>query len=119
MISLFSGAAVSTFIFINARVMYSLTNVWIDEEFIYLSRRGREVKLNLSNVIEADQGFFGQFSRTEYAYIILDQKTALGQKIYFTPPFRLFGLSIHPIVEELDAVARKAKWEAGLPRSQK
>jgi hypothetical protein len=103
--------------FVSARLLWSFTNVWIDGELIYFSRGRREARLKLSDIVKVDQSLLGHLLNIEYAYIICDQETPFGKKIYFTPPFRLsLGLTPHPVIEELDGLAQKAKWETGLPK---
>lgn len=86
-----------------------LTQVKADEKFLYLSQAGRDVKVDLRSVKTVRQGVLGILLSPELGIIEFNQQNELGDKVYFTPPFRAINLGTHQVVEELKQLVKIAK----------
>jgi hypothetical protein len=91
------------------------TKVEIDDRFIYLSRGSVEATLPLSEIEIVRNGYLRYFINLESATIVFNSDTIFGRKVSFKLPFRIFTVSDHPVIKELNMIAQKAKLKSESP----
>jgi len=93
------GATV--FFIIQRNIFYDLMDeVWEDEEFLELRRNGKQDRILVSNVSRV-QGTAMQ--NPDVISLTLRTPCRFGSKISFSPPYRFFRWTEHPIARELRA----------------
>jgi len=84
-----------------------LKKVSIDEQNLMISNFRRETTVPLSNFLRASGSIGGNI---EIICLHFEQETEFGKSVIFMPPSRFFaGFSYHPLVQELNAIARISK----------
>jgi hypothetical protein len=80
-----------------------LKEVSVDKDFLYVSNFRREIKVPLSEVVSV-RGSFLVKGKLEPITVRFKGETEFGSKIIFVPPYRLFGIGLHPTAGELGAL---------------
>ena len=75
-----------------------LKDVWIDEDYIYLSTLLRKAQAPLEAITSIEENIQG---RTRQINIIFGQPTEIGKTLLFIPYFSFSSLKNHPATEEI------------------
>jgi hypothetical protein len=85
-----------------------LKKVTVDGENLLISNFRRQAMVPLSNLLRASGSIGGN---TEIIWLHFKHGTPFGKTVLFMPPFRPFAVfSRHPLVQELNALARTGKY---------
>lgn len=91
-----------------------LKAVNIDDEFLYVSNYLKEISIPLSNIDDVTEN---RWINIHPVKIHLKSPSEFGDKIIFMPKVRVFSFfSSHPVVAELQELARVKSTEAGFTR---
>ena len=75
-----------------------LKDIWIDEDYIYLSTLLRKAQAPLETITSIEENIQG---RKRQINIIFGQPTEIGKKLLFIPYFSFSSLKKHPATEEI------------------
>ena len=75
-----------------------LKDIWIDEDYIYLSTLLRKAQAPLEAITSIEENILG---RKRQINIIFGQPTEIGTKLLFIPYFSFSSLKKHPATEEI------------------
>lgn len=82
------------------KLSVSLKKIEIDDEYLYVSNFKDEVAIPLKQIESIHQKIF-RFLNPELVRIKLKVETKFGNEILFTPKFRAFNITTHPVILEV------------------
>jgi hypothetical protein len=86
-----------------------LRKVQADDRALYVSYRGTEFKIPLTQVRDVTDGrFFLFYLSPPTVTIHLRSASPLGSEIVFIPPLRLYWTGLHPVAKEFKELAERA-----------
>jgi hypothetical protein len=75
-----------------------LHEVWIDGDDLILRNRGEEDRFPMTHVVAVEGSVMSNLDRV---CLTLSPPSRFGKTIWFSPPFRILRLGLHPVAKEL------------------
>jgi hypothetical protein len=91
------GMAVFQVLFLSIFIL-RLKDIWIDEDYIYLSTLLRKAQAPLETITSIEENIQG---RKRQINIIFGQPTEIGTKLLFIPYFSFSSFKKHPVTDEI------------------
>jgi len=76
----------------------TLHEVWIDGDDLILRNRGEEDRFPMTHVVAVEGSVMSNLDRV---CLTLSPPSRFGKTIWFSPPFRILRLGLHPVAKEL------------------